>query len=126
MGKRRKQKEIKKASIDRLIEPVMRYVGTDWRSLLQEVLEAVDSCRFEFAERLLRDDGIDILRRSMEMLLSSVEQPPLPKVRPCPAYVIGRLKTTGLRAKLLDTSLGSMRIRRRRFRRDSDPCRHTV
>ena len=59
------KKTVEEASIDRLIEPVMRCVVTDFRSLFRQALESVDRCRFGAAERRLRSDGIGILRKSM-------------------------------------------------------------
>lgn len=95
-----------------MIESVLRVLVSEFRPLMRRVIEHVEGGRFGLAERFLREGGIRILCMALEQLLARMEEEPLPRNRPCPSCGVGRLRSQGMRRKLLDTTLGCVSIHR--------------
>ena len=84
--------------------------------------EGLDERKSGSLDRLMREGRVQLIRRSLEILLASADERFLSTNFPCPSCGTDRLKSPGFRRKLIDTALGLMVIWRRRYACDNATC----
>ena len=66
--------ETAESSIDRLTESVISCVVEDRRRLFRQTVEGLDERKIGSVDRLMRENRVQLIRRSLEILLASADE----------------------------------------------------